>query len=169
MKTYNKNQLIEIFEEEAINAKSMPKNDRYKTDIAILKMLDKVNNDFIATFEEGRGGLPNRGSLVECIVKHLINNVNNIKKKKKGVKDIKVNHKICELSSLSYEVKFATSYANASILTNKRACKYTILIGITGAYIINTNDLVLSGSNHVSTKSFANASRLDELSELLGL
>lgn len=169
MNTYNKKQLIEIFEEDAYKARFLPKNDRVKTDVAILKMLDKVNNDFIATFEEGRGGLPNRGSLVECIVKHLINNVNNVTKSQKGVKDIKITHKICELSKLSYEIKFATTYANASILTNKRVCKYTILIGITGAYIINTNDLILSGSNHVSTKSFANATRLDELSELLGL
>ena len=162
MNTYNKKQLITIFMEDANKARFLPKNDRLKTDVAILKMLDKVNNDFIATFEEGRGGLPNRGSLVECIVKHLINNVNNVTKSQRGVKDIKITHKICELSKLSYEIKFATTYANASILTNKRSCKYTILIGITGAYIINTNDLVLSGSNHVSTKSFANASRLDE-------
>ena len=142
MRTYNKKQLIEIFEEEAISAKQLPKNDRYKTDVAILKMLQKVNNDFVATFEEGRGGLPNRGSLVECIVKHLINKIDEVSKSQKGVKDIKVNHKICELSRLSYEIKFATTYANASILNN---------------------------SNHVSTKNFANATRLDELSELLGL
>lgn len=169
MKTYNKKQLIEIFEEEAMSARFLPKNDRYKTDVAILKMLQKVNVDFVATFEEGRGGLPNRGSLVECIVKHLINKVNEVSKSQKGVKDIKVNHKICELSRLSYEIKFATTYANASVLTNKKACKYTILIGITGAYLVATKELVLSGSNHVSTKSFANANRLNELSELLGL
>lgn len=169
MNTYTKKQLIEIFEEDAYKARFLPKNDRVKTDVAILKMLYKVNDDFIATFEEGRGGLPNRGSLVECIVKHLINNINNVTKSQKGIKDIKITHKICELSKLSYEIKFATTYANASILTNKRACKYTILIGITGAYIINTNELVLNASNHVSTKSFANATRLDELSELLGL
>ena len=169
MNTYTKKQLITIFMEDANKAKFLPKNDRVKTDVAILKMLDKVNDDFVATFEEGRGGLPNRGSLVECIVKHLINNINNVTKSQKGVKDIKITHKICELSKLSYEIKFATTYANASVLTNKKICKYTILIGITGAYIINTNELILNASKHISTKSFANATRLDELSALLGL
>lgn len=169
MKTYNKKQLIEIFKEEAMSAKFLPKNDRYKTDIAVLKMLQKVSDDFVATFEEGRGGLPNRGSLVECIIKHLINKVDEVSKSQKGVKDIKITHKICELNKLSYEIKFATSYANASILTNKKATRYTILIGTTGAYLIATNELVLSGSNHVSTRSFSKANRLNELSELLGL
>ena len=47
MKTYNKKQLIEIFEEEAMSARFLPKNDRYKTNVAILKMLQKVNVDFV--------------------------------------------------------------------------------------------------------------------------
>lgn len=147
------------------------KNDRLKGDLAINKILQATKGLQTVTCDcrKGSNELYNRGSLVECCLDNITTGNPNPVKSPKGVKDLTLTRQFLDLPRGNYEVKFMTGYANASPITNKHITKKCLLVTLTGVYICLSTNLVLNGSGHVSTKSIANATRLEKLSELLGL
>lgn len=168
------NVIVKAFEESAKNPKNAP------TDSAIIDMLENTCLEFLQV-EETRGGkLYNRGSVVECITRHVINEyVRGIASTyyKKSVKDLDINLSKCSkdllndlgLSNDNYEIKLITPLARASMSTIIKSD--IIMIDLRaktrGAWLVSPSDLVVY--NGSSIKDYNNGVKLDLLSELLGL
>lgn len=168
------NVIVKAFEESAKNPKNAP------TDNAIIEMLDSTCLEFLQV-EETRGGkLYNRGSVVECITRHVINEyVRGVTSTyyKKSVKDLDINLSRCSkdllndlgLSNDNYEIKLITPLARASMSTIIKSD--IIMIDLRaktrGAWLVSPNDLIIY--NGSSIKDYNNGVKLDLLSELLGL
>lgn len=175
MQKININTIIKAFEESARNPKNAP------TDNAILEMLDNTCLEFLQVEETRSGKLYNRGSVVECIVRYVLNEyLNGVASAtyKKSVKeeDFTTNKKSIELlndlgleKNKNYEIKLITSLARASMSNIIKTD--VIMIDLRnkskGVYLVKPNDLVIY--NGSSIKDYNNGVALDLLGELLGL
>lgn len=175
MQKININTIIKAFEESARNPKNAP------TDNAIIEMLENTCLEFLQV-EETRGGkLYNRGSVVECVVRYVLNEYLNgvasaTYKKSLKDEDFTTNKKSIELlndlgleKNKNYEIKLITSLARASMSNIIKTD--VIMIDLRnkskGVYLVKPNDLVIY--NNSSIKDYNNGVALDLLSELLGL
>ena len=149
----------------------LTKNDRLRGDLTINKLLRATRGLQTMTCDVRKGSkdLYNRGGCVECCFDNIVTGNPNPVKSPKGIKDLTLTKSFLDLPRGNYEIKFLTSYANASPITNKHMTKNCVLITNSGVYLCLSSDLVINGSGHVSTKSIANAKRLNKISELLGL
>lgn len=140
---------------------------RYSNNI-LLTMLDQVSDNATVEVEPTKGGFElNRGSLAENIVKMILLNTSEAWKTQRNRSDVKrgsANLKMFGLDKwLNYEVKFATSFANAS--SSEPKTKYVILVTPDGAYLVESKKHV----GKWTTSSIWDGERLDDLSEALGL
>ena len=166
--------IIEKFEESAKNPKNAP------TDNTIIEMLDNTSLEFLQVEETRGGALYNRGSVVECITRHIINDYVRGQASsyyKKSVKDLDINLMKCNkdllndlnLKNQDYEIKLITPLARASMSS---VIKTDVIIidlraKTKGAWLVSPNDLVIYKGS--SIKDFQNGVKLDLLTELLGL
>ena len=134
VRSINLQQLKEMYERD--NA-SKPKNKTCNN--PILELI-KLINDYskIIKCEVAKGGIVlNRGSVVECLVKLLLNNQKTTSKYKANRSDIK-------LDGVGYEIKYTNSVAYASLSAKQRKesdnkeIKPLILVDSFGVYLSNT-------------------------------
>ena len=134
VRSINLKELKEMFEKDTQNK---PKNKTCNN--AILELI-KLINDYskIIKCEIAKGGLVlNRGSVVECLIKLLLNNQKTTSKYKANRDDIK-------LDGVGYEIKYTNSVAYASLSAKQRKeydnkdFKPLILVDSFGIYLSNT-------------------------------
>lgn len=134
VRSINLKELKEMFEKDTQNK---PKNKTCNN--AILELI-KLINDYskIIKCEIAKGGLVlNRGSVVECLIKLLLNNQKTTSKYKANRDDIK-------LDGVGYEIKYTNSVAYASLSAKQRKeydnkdFKPLILVDSFGVYLSNT-------------------------------
>lgn len=134
VRSINLKELKEMFEKDTQNK---PKNKTCNN--AILELI-KLINDYskIIKCEIAKGGLVlNRGSVVECLIKLLLNNQKTTSKYKANRDDIK-------LDGVGYEIKYTNSVAYASLSAKQRKeydnkqYKPLILVDSFGIYLSNT-------------------------------
>lgn len=175
MQTVKIDTIIKAFEESARVPKNAP------TDNAIIEMLENTCLEYLQV-EETRGGkLYNRGSVVECVIRYVMNDFlrgSASATYKKSIKDldfstIRKNQELVQELGLEpnkeYEIKLITSLARASmssIITTD-----VIMVDLRGktkgVYLVKPQDLVIY--NGSSIKDYKNGIALELLSELLGL
>lgn len=175
MQTIKIETIIKAFEESAKISKNAP------TDKAIIEMLENTCLEYLQV-EETRGGkLYNRGSVVECVVRYVMNDFlrgSASATYKKSVKDldfstVRKNTDLLQELGLQpnkeYEIKLITSLARASMSSIIKTDVIMVdLRGKTkGVYLVKPNDLVIY--NGSSIKDYNNGVALELLGELLGL
>ncbi len=166
MNILTKKQCITILTE---NNLTQPKA-KYSNNI-LLAMLEAVSNKTIFYVEPTKSGFPiNRGSLCECIIKALIYNTDTVFKSSQRKGDLNT-YKIAkaeldcyELDKKVYEIKFATSFANSSKVSNTR-CNKVILVTAEGIYLVDNKEK----GERFKPCDIWNGEKLTALSEILGL
>lgn len=167
--------IIKAFEESARNPKNAP------TDNAIIEMLDNTCLEFLQVEETRSGKLYNRGSVVECVVRYVLNeylrgSASSTYKKSVKDEDFTTMRKNADLlndlglsNNTNYEIKLITPLARASMSNVIKTD--VIMIDLRnktkGAYLVKPQDLVVY--NGSSIKDYNNGIALDLLGELLGL
>ena len=166
--------VIESFKESARVPKNAP------TDNTIVNMLENTNLQFLKVEPTRSGLIFNRGSVVECIVRNVINEYVRGQAStyyKKSVNDLDISLNKCNknllndlgLSNENYEIKLITSLARASMSSKIESS--VIMIDLRaktkGAYLVSPNDLIIYNSS--SIKDYKNGIKLDLLTELLGI
>ena len=156
------------------NTQQQPKA-KYSNAI-ILRMLDTLPNNFVASVEITRGGfMLNRGSLVECIIKAVVSGDMNSKKSEKEASDLDTtnldkNHLelVNNIVSTNIEIKFSTSFAPATKKTNK--ARKTIIVGDSGIYMIDSRNIVTTkaGKINLNNQHIKDLTPLTKLMDLLG-
>lgn len=151
------------------------------TNQAIIDMLENTALDSL-TVEIARGGsVYNRGSVVECVVKYMLNeyikgSASSHYKKSVSNEDFSTVRKNAELVkelgleiNVNYEIKCLSSIARASY-TNKVESPI-IMVDLRkkskGVYLVQPNDLVFYNASSIS--DYNNGESLDLIAELLGL
>ena len=134
VRSINLQQLKEMYERD--NA-SNPKNKICNNPIlALIKLIDDYSKIIKCEFAKG-GVVLNRGSVIECLVKLLLNNQKTSSKYKANRNDIK-------LDGVGYEIKYTNSVAYASLSAKQRKeydnkeYKPLILVNTFGVYLSNT-------------------------------
>ena len=167
--------VIEKFGESARNSKNAP------TDRAIIEMLENTNLEYLQVEETRGGNLYNRGSVVECVVRYVLNDFlrgSASATYKKSVKNedfssVRKNTELLQELGLepnkNYEIKLITSLARASM--SAKIENDVIMVDLRnktkGVYLVKPQDLVIY--NGSSIKDYENGIKLDLLMELLGL
>lgn len=139
MKRFYKNDLIEILDNN--NSKSMTNSNR------ICKhFLNLVNSDFSCEIEYNeKNDSINRGSLIECVIKHLL-----------GLDSARENKNNCDIKSLkavlggrvnNLEIKYSVreSYASA----NKCKSKYVLLVNEYGLFLLDRKNILTNAKGRV--------------------
>lgn len=151
------------------------------TNQAIIEMLENTALDSL-TVEIARGGsVYNRGSVVECVVKYMLNeyikgSASSHYKKSIANEDFSTIRKNAELVkelgleiNINYEIKLISPLARASY-TNKIESPI-IMVDLRkkskGVYLVQPKDLVFYNATSIS--DYNNGIALDLIAELLGL
>lgn len=161
MKTYTRNEAIELLQQNNINQKKA----KYSNDI-LIQMLQTLNEDTTFTVEPTRGKFAmNRGSLCESIVKCALglqgvkSNQNKVDIDLKGIDNKKFG---LPTFAKKLEVKFATTFAPAS--ENLPTTKNVLLVCADGVYNIETQN----HKGRYTNNSIFDGVRNDVLSNILG-
>lgn len=168
---FNRDELINIFVD---NNETQPKAKTSNN--IIIRLLDNCTCDFTLTCELARGGcVPNRGSVIECILNHLITHKANVVKANFNESDLETKRlarkylKMLELAqSKNIEIKFATGYAYATKITS--GARYIILVTPYGIWLIKPKNIVYDKNDKIraSEQNYELATRLVELEEYIG-
>ena len=171
MKTYTKIELVNLLQ---VNNQQQPKA-KYSNN-AILRMLEKMPSDFVATLETTRNGFAvNRGSLVECIINAVITNNYNQTKHNANASDLDTTKLtgyalalVNGVKSSNIEIKFSTSFAPATHKSNK--ARYTIIVSEKSIIMLESKNIVYtaSGKINASNQKAKYCTELVELMDLLG-
>lgn len=166
MKTFTKNEIIALLNEN--NAKQ-PKA-KYSNNI-LLKMLENIDNNFVATLEPTRNGFAfNRGSLCECIIKYVIQGTTTKAQAfESDLNTLKVADTYDLPKSSNIEIKYSTSFSPATRKTSK--ARYTMIVAESGAYLIESKKLVATGSGkiNINNQKMKDLTKLERLNKRLGL
>ena len=102
----------------------------------IIKLIDLIdNNSLKITAEMGKGGsILNRGSVVECLVKILLNNQKSAKKYQSGRADMYLN-------GVGYEIKYSSAKGYASF--SGAITRQLIFVNQYGVYLTTGDNLVM--------------------------
>lgn len=172
----NVNEIIKGYE---MDSKNSPK--RRPTNQAIIDMLENTSLDSL-TVEIARGGsVYNRGSVVECVVKYMLNeyikgSASSHYKKSIANEDFSTIRKNKDLVNelgleinVNYEIKLISPIARASY-SNKIESPI-IMVDLRnktkGVYLVQPNDLVFYNASSIS--DYKKGESLDLIAELLGL
>lgn len=166
MKKFSKNELvIELLN----NNKTQPKA-KYSNNI-LLKMLDKVGDDFVATLEPTKNGFAfNRGSLCECLIKYAVQGTSEKAQAYESDLDTsKVDNTYGLPKSSNIEVKYSTSFAPATRKTSK--ARYTLIVSQLGIHLIESKNLIAtdSGKINISNQKMSCLTKMTELEKVVGL
>lgn len=166
MKKFQKSELVALLiQNNAIQPKA-----KYSNNI-LLNMLSNVDNNFNATLEPTRNGFAfNRGSLCECILNYVITGkTTKAQANESDLNTMKVANTYDLPKSSNIEIKYSTSFSPATKKTSK--AHYTIIVCESGAYLIESKNLVATGSGkiNINNQHAKDLKRLERLSERLGL
>lgn len=166
MKQFTKKELVVALTE---NNTKQPKA-KYSNNV-LLKMLNKVDNDFVATLEPTRNGFAfNRGSLCECLVKYAITHETTKSQAHESDLDTtKVSDTYDLPKSSNIEIKYSTSFSPATKKTSK--AHYTIIVCESGAYLIDSKNIIptSAGKININNQLAKHLTKLNRLNERLGL
>lgn len=174
---YLVNELIESYRKDGqANPKRKPTNN------AIIEMLEYCDLSSLDINPTKSLQVANRGEVVECLVKYQVyeflgldKSVNLSKCKALDLDLRKYDKNILNelgLDNSTYEIKFTSPLANASIKNNKT--KKCLIVNVVekfgkGVYLVESKNLIKNGSNHITAESVKNGYYLGLLSDLLGL
>lgn len=166
MKQFTKKELII---ELTKNNETQPKA-KYSNNI-LLKMLNKVSNDFVATLEPTKNGFAfNRGSLCECLVKYVITGeTTKAQATESDLNTLKVVDTYDLPKSSNIEIKYSTSFAPATHKTSK--ARYTLIVSQLGIHLIDSKNLIptSSGKINISNQRVKDLTQMKRLEKRLGL
>lgn len=177
MKKIKVNEIIASYERDSIShQKNAPTNQ------VIIKMLKASNLEYLTVEPTRSGAIYNRGSVVECVVRAIINEyvkgyTSNHYKKSNNGEDLSTKKKSIEMlndlgltSNKTYEIKLLSSLARASF-DNANKSDYILIIDIRakskGIYLVDYNNIVLYNKN--SIKDYTKGKKLNTLGGLMGL
>lgn len=173
---YNVNELIKEYRKDSKeNAKRKPTNDLI-IDMLFNSCLESLDVNPTKSLK-----VANRGEVAEVVIKQIISDYLETDKQAKlsacktldldlrKVKNVSALNEL-ELENKTYEIKMCSPLANATIKRN--SCKNVIIINLVskfgiGCYLVNSNDLVVNGSDHIKAESVVNGKKLELLSELV--
>lgn len=168
---FNRDELVDIF---VNNNETQPKAKTSNN--IIIRLLDNCTNEFTLTCELTRGGcVPNRGSVIECILNHLITHKANVVKANFEESDLTTKKlarkylKMLELAqSKNIEIKFATGYAYATQVTSN--ARFIILVTPYGIWLMKPKNIVYTKNMKIkaSEQNYELATRLVELEQYIG-
>lgn len=163
MKSYTKNECINLL----LTNNAEQYKAKYSNNV-LLAMLETLSDDKSFAVEPTRGGFElNRGSLCEAIVKSFLYGYECAGRTSQNKSDLRKGIKNASVyglkSNYCYEIKFATSFAPATLNPTKTA--NILLVTTTGIYLIKSVD----HCGRYTNNSDLDGERLDKLSEALGL
>lgn len=173
---YNVNELIKEYRKDSKeNAKRKPTNDLI-IDMLLNSCLDNLEVNPTKSLK-----VANRGEVTEVVVKQIINDYLESDKQVKlsacktldldlrKVKNVRALNEL-ELENKTYEIKMCSPLANATI--KKNTCKNVLIINLVasyglGVYLVDSDKLIVNGSDHIKAESVKNGKKLELLSELV--
>ena len=168
---FHRDELIDIFEQNSI----MQEKAKTSNDI-ILRILYNCDKDFKIACELTRSGkVPNRGSVIECIINHAITNNPYIIKSNFGECDLNTRKqgykkmKNLELGQrITTEIKFATGFADATRITSNPS--QVILVTPNGIWKFDPQDIIYNNHNRINAKqqNYTLATRMWALEQYIG-
>lgn len=177
MEKINASLIIEKLTEGSKNTKNAPTNN------LVINCILNAGLDKIGVETTRSNGGFNRGSIVECCIKKVINDYLGIGTKTENEKSVsdydlnltKRNKELLNelgLNNKTYEVKCISSLARASAIAPSSIAKIEDVIMVDlrakslGVYLVNKKDLILYDKNN-SIQDYKNSKKLELLSELL--
>jgi hypothetical protein len=168
---FTREELVEIYENNTmVQPKAKTSND------CILRLLNGRNTNYSIACELTRSGrVPNRGSVVECVVKHGITKLGYITKSNFGESDLNTSKqnfyqmRAIDLGqSKRWEIKFANGFADATPITSD--CYKVVLVTPYGIWKFNPEDIIYNNKNRIqaSIQNYELATRMYELEKYLG-
>lgn len=177
MKKIKIEEIIKGYEMDSI---AHPKNA--PTNKLVIKMLKASNLEYLTVEPTRSGAIYNRGSVVECVVRAIINEyvkgyTSNHYKKSSNGEDLSTKKKSIEMlndlgltTNKTYEIKLLSSLARASF-DNANKSDYILMVDIRakskGVYLLRYEDIILYNKN--SIKDYTKGKKLNTLGGLMGL